>query len=155
MAGAGVRAGVGTRMTHEIDLTSRAVYTYFEAEKLRFSDTDMVGHVNNVAFAALLESGRTAFGQVHLHPHMPGGVLIVMARVEIDYRRELHWPATVDIGNRIVAIGRSSYAIGQGIFRGEKCFTTGRTTLVMINRETRKPSPLPDNFRAVLEALAT
>jgi acyl-CoA thioester hydrolase len=140
-------------MSGGIDLSSRAVYSYFEVEKIRFSDTDMIGHVNNVAFAALLESGRTAFGQELLFPHMPPATQVVMARVEIDYRRELHWPGAVDIGCRIVAIGRSSYVIGQGIFRGEVCITTGRTTLVMIDRETRKPMALPAGYRSVLEAL--
>ncbi len=140
-------------MTDPIDLTSRATYSYFETEKIRFSDTDMIGHVNNVAFAALLESGRTAFAHAELFPHMPAAFLVVMARIEIDYRRELHWPGTVDIGSRLVAISRSSYAIGQGIFRGETCITTGRTTLVMIDRATRKPTPLPDDYRAVLQQL--
>lgn len=137
----------------DFDMTRRATFRIFESEKIRFSDTDMIGHVNNVAFAALLESGRTAFGHAHLFPHMPAGDLVVMARVEIDYRRELHWPAMVDIGTRIVAIGRSSYTMGQGIFREDTCFTTGRTTLVMIDRASRRPAPFPDAFRGVLEAL--
>lgn len=140
-------------MSGGIDLTARGAYSYFEVEKIRFSDTDMIGHVNNVAFAALLESGRTAFGQALLFPHMQRGTQVVMARVEIDYRRELHWPGAVDIGSRIVAVGRSSYVIGQGIFRGEVCITTGRTTLVMIDRETRKPMALPAGYREVLEGL--
>jgi acyl-CoA thioester hydrolase len=140
-------------VTDSPDLTSRATYSYFEAEKIRFSDTDMIGHVNNVAYAALLESGRTAFAQAELFPHMPKAFLVVMARIEIDYRRELHWPGTVDIGSRLVSISRSSYAIGQGIFRGETCITTGKTTLVMIDRQTRKATPLPDDYRAVLENL--
>jgi acyl-CoA thioester hydrolase len=135
------------------DLTRRDTYTVFEPEKIRFSDTDMIGHVNNVAFAALLESGRTAFGQANLFPHVPQGALVVMARVEIDYRRELHWPLTVDVGTRIVAIGRTSYVMGQGIFRGDTCATTGRTTLVMIDRQTRRSAALPDEYRAVLERL--
>jgi len=76
-----------------------------------------------------------------------------MARVEIDYRRELHWPGAVDIGSRVVAIGQRSYVIGQGIFRGDECVTTGRTTLVMIDRETRKSAPLPQLYRDVLASL--
>ena len=140
-------------MQPTIDLTSRASYTYFETEKIRFSDTDMLGHVNNVAFAALLESGRTAYGQNMLAHHMPNDVLIVMARVEIDYRREVHWPSTVDIGCRITNIGRTSYIIGQGIFLGDTCTTTGRTTLVIINRQTRRPTPMSDPYRQVLESL--
>ena len=135
------------------DLTRRDTYTVFEPEKIRFSDTDMIGHVNNVAFAALLESGRTAFGHANLFPHVPQDALVVMARVEIDYRRELHWPLTVDVGTRIVGIGRTSYVMGQGIFRGDTCATTGRTTLVMIDRQTRRSAALPDGYRAVLERL--
>jgi acyl-CoA thioester hydrolase len=137
----------------DIDLTQRASFSFVESEKLRFSDTDMIGHVNNVAFAALLESGRTAFGHFHLFPHMPDGYLVVMARVEIDYRRELHWPAVVDIGTRIVAVGNSSYAMGQGVFKGDVCVATGRTTLVMIDRATRRSARLPDAYRALLVGL--
>jgi acyl-CoA thioester hydrolase len=140
-------------MAEPFDLTRRETFAIFEPEKIRFSDTDMIGHVNNVAFAALLESGRTAFGQAHLFPHMPQGMLVVMARVEIDYRRELHWPLTVDVGTRIIAVGRASYVMGQGIFRGDTCATTGRTTLVMVSRETRRSAPMPDAYRAVLEGL--
>lgn len=140
-------------MTMDASLADRASYTSMEAEKIRFSDTDMIGHVNNVAFAALLESGRTAFSHAHLFPHMPAGLLVVMARIEIDYRRELHWPATVDVGSRLLAIGRTSFVIGQGIFSGDVCITTGRTTLVMIDRRARTPCPLPDSYRAVLESL--
>ena len=140
-------------MSAGVDLTTRGLYSYFETEKIRFSDTDMIGHVNNVAFAALLESGRTAFAHAHLFPHMPAGFVVVMARIEIDYRRELHWPGTVDVASRLVAISRSSYAIGQGIFRGDICITTGLTTLVMIDRQTRKSTPLPEEYRAVLQGL--
>ena len=143
----------GDCFVSDIDLTSRSSFSFIESEKLRFSDTDMIGHVNNVAFAALLESGRTAFGHFHLFPNMPDGYLVVMARVEIDYRRELHWPAVVDIGTRIVAVGNSSYVMGQGVFKGDLCVATGRTTLVMIDRTQRRSARLPDSYRAVLEGL--
>ena len=113
----------------------------------------MIGHVNNVPFAALLESGRPAFSHAHVFARVKQSMLVVMARVEIDYRRELHWPARVDVGTRIVAIGRSSYAMGQGVFLGDACVATGRTTLVMIDRQTRRSTPLPDEFRELLKDL--
>ena len=136
------------------DMAQRGSYEYFETEKIRFSDTDMIGHVNNVAFAALLESGRTAYAHAKLFPHMPGELVGVMARIEIDYRRELHWPGAVDVASRVAGIGRSSYVIAQGIFRDETCITTGRTTIVMIDRQTRKSAPMPEAYRQVLAALA-
>jgi len=137
----------------ELDLTLRTTYQFFAGEKLRFSDTDMIGHVNNVAFAALLESGRTAFAHAHLFPHMPAGMVVVMARIVIDYRRELHWPAAVDVGSVLSRIGTRSYEIGQGIFLDDTCVTTGRTTLVMIDKVTRKPVALPEDYRRVLAGL--
>ncbi len=147
MAGAGLRAARGDGVSEAFDLARRASYGFFFRENLRFSDTDMVGHINNVAFAALLESGRTMFTHRADYPALPEGVQMVMARVEIDYRLELHWPGQVDVGTRPLSVGRSSYRLGQGIFRGEDCVTLGRTVLVLIDRATRRPVPIPDAQR--------
>ena len=139
-------------MTGEIDLTDRRVFQHWYQEKLRFSDTDMIGHVNNVAFAALFESGRVNFTRSGVIQHMPEGVLVVMRRLELDYRAELHWPAEVDIGSRLLRIGRSSFAIGNGLFHGDSCAATAVTTLVMIDRETRRAAPIPEMVRTGMEA---
>ena len=138
-------------MSSEPDLSQRTTYGFFFRENLRFSDTDMVGHINNVAFAALLESGRSMFTHRPGYPRLPQGLQFVMARVEIDYRMEVHWPGQVDVGTRPLSLGRSSYRLGQGIFRGEDCVTLGHTVLVCIDRATRRSAPLPDAHRAWIE----
>lgn len=138
-------------MTPGPDLARRGTYGFFYRENLRFSDTDMVGHINNVAFAALLESGRSMYTHRADYPPQEHRVQIVMARVEIDYRMEVHWPGQVDVGTRALSLGRTSYVLGQGIFRGEECVTLGRTVLVCIDRQTRRPMPVPDSLRAWLE----
>jgi acyl-CoA thioester hydrolase len=137
-------------MSGTIDLTDRVLYRFWHKENLRFSDTDMNGHVNNVAFAALLESGRTAYTHGGHFPRFPAGCQVVMARVEIDYRMELHWPNAVDIGTSLLRVGNSSFVLGQGIFRGADCVTTGRTVLVLIDKATRRSAPLPADYRAAL-----
>jgi acyl-CoA thioester hydrolase len=135
-----------------IDLAQRHPYTFWYSEKLRFSDTDMIGHVNNVAFAALIESGRVAFTRSGAIPLMPQDMLLVMARIEIDYRAELHFPAEVEIGSRVLRVGNSSFDIGNAVFHGESCAATSRTVLVAIDRQSRKSRALPDDMRAALEA---
>jgi acyl-CoA thioester hydrolase len=129
------------------EVTSRDHYAFWYSEKIRFSDTDMIGHVNNVAFAALIESGRVGFTRSGVLDGLPAGLLVVMARIELDYRAELHWPAEVDIGSRLLRIGRSSFAIGNGVFHGPACKATSVTTLVVIDRETRRSSVIPDAVR--------
>jgi acyl-CoA thioester hydrolase len=139
-----------------IDMTVRSSYAYWHTEKIRFSDTDMIGHVNNVAFAAFIESGRVAFTHSGVIAGMPRELLLVMARIELDYRAELHWPADIDVGSRLLRIGRSSLAIGNGVFKAQTCAATSVTTLVVIDRVTRKSTPIPQAMRASLSAhLAT
>ena len=45
---------------HIFDLANPASFRHWVAEQVRFCDTDMAGHVNNVSIAAYVESGRLA-----------------------------------------------------------------------------------------------
>ncbi len=133
------------------DLADRASYNFFIRERLRFSDTDMIGHVNNVAFAALIETGRVYYTHSGVICAIPKDLLVVMRHIEIDYRAELHWPAQVDIGSRVTRIGRSSFAIGNGVFHDDLCAATAVTTLVVIDLVTRRPVEIPQSVREGLE----
>ena len=42
-------------------LTQRSTYSYWLTENIRWSDTDLVGHVNNLSFSTYYETGRTQF----------------------------------------------------------------------------------------------
>lgn len=141
-------------MSAAIDLADKQSYAFWYEEKLRFSDIDMLGHVNNVAYAALIETGRIAFLRDGLRMVLPKGFLTVMVRIEIDYRAELHYPATVMIGSRMMRVGRSSAVIGSCVFKGGVCACTSVTTLVLMEAATRRPAEIAGEMRAVLEAAA-
>lgn len=132
-------------------LQNRENFSHFTLENIRFSDTDMVGHVNNTAYAVYCEAGRVHFGRSLSSEHDAsfGGVL---ARVEINIRAETHFPGTVEIGTGVVRVGRTSYTLGQGLFVNGKCVATAQGVLVNIDKETRRPVPLSDAVRKVLEA---
>jgi len=134
-----------------IDLTERQSFAFWYQENLRFSDIDMLGHVNNVAYAALIESGRIAYAREVLGMNRWPGVILVMARIEIDYRAELHYPAVVQIGSRLMRIGRTSLVLGNSVFRGDLCAATSVTTLVIIDSSTRRPVAIEAAARAKLE----
>lgn len=130
------------------DVTRRETYRIWGKEHVRYADTDAQGHVNNVSFAAYLETGRTVLAQACGMPiGLHNGTHTVLARVEIDYRAELHWPADLDLGSAVVRLGRSSVTVIQGIFRGDLCVATGREVLVMVDTATRRSAPLPDDLR--------
>jgi acyl-CoA thioester hydrolase len=133
------------------DVTRRETYRIWGTERVRYSDTDAQGHVNNVSFAAYLETGRTVLAEACGMPiGLHAGMHTVLARVEIDYRAELHWPASLDLGSRVLHLGRSSVTVIQGIFHGDICVATGREVLVMVETATGRSTPLPEALRVRL-----
>ncbi len=120
---------------------------------IRFADLDPQGHVNNTIFATFFETGRVMFLREPGNALSPPGTTSVLARLDINFLREMHWPGTVEIGTGIEQIGRSSYTFLQAVFHEGACAGTGRATMVMIDMETRKARPLPDEVIARLETL--
>ncbi len=130
--------------------TEAASYRYWVDEHIRFADLDLLGHVNNKAFTVYAESGRAAFLiETGLWvPHAPRQN--VLARLEIDYRRELHYPGTVRVGVRVLGIGRSSFTLGLGLFDGDACAAVAVTVLVRIDSSSRAAVALDADERARL-----
>lgn len=130
------------------DITRRETYRIWGKEHVRYADTDAQGHVNNVSFAAYLETGRIVLAQACGMPiGLHSGMHTVLARVEIDYRAELHWPASLDLGSAVVRVGRSSVTVIQGVFHGDICVATGREVMVMVETATGRPMLIPDAVR--------
>jgi acyl-CoA thioester hydrolase len=123
------------------------------ADTIRFGDMDAQGHVNNTVFATFLESGRVALLRAPGRELNAPGTTSVLARLDIDFLKELHWPGAVDIGTGIAGIGRSSYTFAQAIFHAGVCAATARATMVMIDETTRRPRRLPAEVVERLEML--
>jgi len=131
--------------------TERNSFTSWAFDKLRLGDTDRQGHVNNAVFATFAETGRIEFMRDDLLTLDRAGLGFVVVRVEIDFRGELHWPGKVDIGTRLLAVGRTSWRLEHGVFSGDRCVATAVSVMVTIDAKTRRPTPLPDVLRTWLE----
>ena len=75
----------------------------------------------------------------------------VIVRLEIDFRAELFFPGSVDIGTRVLKIGRSSFRLGQALFSGESCAATGECVMVVLDGNSRKAKPFSPDLRRWLE----
>jgi acyl-CoA thioester hydrolase len=135
-----------------IALTDPAGYRFWVEERIRFSDLDVLGHVNNNAFGVLFEQGRVGLVEAceAFHPDLPW--TMVLARSVIDYLAEIRYPATVRVGVRLLRLGNTSFTLGAGIFTGDTCSATQEGVCVVVDQKTHRPMPIPERLRASLAA---
>jgi acyl-CoA thioester hydrolase len=111
---------------------------------IRWRDIDALGHVNQSVYHELLEEGRGAlFGPLI---DAAGGFDFVLARIELDYRREVrHSDGAVDVVSRVDDVGRTSVTVTNEIRLGDGTLAAeGRSVLVAWDREARRSRPVTD-----------
>lgn len=133
------------------DLTNAAGYPLWITDRIRFSDTDQAGHVNNVAYAAYAETGRLNFMDAHVRSLVQPSHRFIAASVTVNFLRETHYPGEVRIGTGVARVGRTSLTVGQGIFKDDVCVATALGAVVHLDGSM--PIPLTEDMRAALEAL--
>lgn len=123
------------------------------SEKVRFSDTDIQGHVNHLNFHMFLEAGRVeGLHGTQWDLRIPGA-FFVLARTCVDLLGELLWPGHVDVGNRVQRIGSSSLQFHQVLFQNGRCAAFAESTMVQVDSASRKAIPLSDAARKQLTLL--
>ena len=122
-------------------------------EKLRYSDTDRQGHVNNAVFATMYETGRVELFYDRNRPLASVNCTFVVASLTVNYLAEINWPGRVDIGTKVAAVGRSSVTVEQALFQDGRCVATGQSVVVQMNETTRRSQPLDENAIAYLSSL--
>lgn len=139
----------------DIDLTRRDSFQHWVTHTIRYNDQDPVGHVNNAAMATFLEQGRTTLIYPIMARYAGPELEIVLARLIIDYLRELNFPGTVDIATQIVRVGTKSLELAHGVFEGdsETCVATGSCILVFFDPVARTSTAPPADLRDHLVSL--
>lgn len=123
--------------------------------RLRFNDTDRLGHVNNAVFAVMLEQGRSELAvAAELPVEAPGeagGAALVIVRLELDFMREMAWPGDVLIETELARMGAKSFQLRQRLTSGGGLCARATTVLVVMDLATRKATPLTPAWRGSLD----
>ena len=138
----------------DFDLTDRATFHHWSPVTIRFSDQDSLAHINNVALSQYFEVSRTAYVYDVIRkagPEAEKSVEFILARVVIDFVRELHYPGKVDVGARLIRLGNKSMTSGYGIFKGDQCIATSEAVNVFYDMSTRTTMRPPEDVRAILQ----
>jgi acyl-CoA thioester hydrolase len=134
----------------------RGAYKAFRAITTRWMDNDAYGHVNNVVYYSWFDTAVNAHlieqGALDIEKSPVIGLVI---ETQCNYFASVAFPQPVDAGLRVAHIGKSSVRYEVGLFAAGEPATCakGHFVHVYVDRETRRPAPLPDKLRTVLEAL--
>ena len=132
--------------------TTAEGYRYWVDENVRFGDLDLIGHVNNKSYLDYAESVRAPFLR-SIGIWTPGRIeQSVIAHVDIDYLRELHYPNTLRLGAAVLHVGTTSFSLAHGVFCNGVCTGTIVARAVWIDTRSRRPVALGPTEREALMA---
>ncbi len=126
---------------------SRHVYSC----RVRFSDVDVYGHVNNVKYFEYYQEARLALMSSLGREEGDGRFSIVLARIDVDYRRPILFrtqPYAVE--SWISRVGRSSFDMSAEIKDGDTVLSRADAVLVSFDLATQAARRLTDVERDLL-----
>ncbi|MDC0361706.1 acyl-CoA thioesterase [Halioglobus sp.] len=141
----------------ESSLPSRENYKVFYPITTRWSDNDIYGHVNNVAYYSYFDTVANQYlieeGGMDISD---GRVVGYVVNSGCDYHSPITYPEHIEAGLRVDKLGNSSVQYGIGIFReGEdNPAAHGHFVHVFVERAVNRSVPIPELLRAALEKIS-
>ncbi|AZZ96865.1 thioesterase family protein [Pseudoalteromonas sp. R3] len=120
----------------------------------RFSETDVLGHINNTALPVWFEAARTPIFKIFTPDLNPHQWKLIVAKVEVTFKGELFYGQQVEVKTAIEKVGNSSFVILQQAWQHGECCAEGRTVMVRYDFANKTSQALNDREKAELAAYA-
>ncbi|MBL4853611.1 MAG: acyl-CoA thioesterase [Robiginitomaculum sp.] len=135
-----------------------AAYPYTLDIQTRWNDNDQYGHINNAVYYTyfdtlvnnfLIENGLLVLGESE--------IIGLVVETQCQYLAPTSYPETIQAGLRVGKIGNSSARYEIGLFKesDSTLIAKGYFVHVYVNEKTRRPAPISDARRDILQALHT
>jgi len=122
----------------------------------RWADNDVYGHLNNVVYFQLFDTAVNALLiEAKLLDPLKSDAIGLVAQSECAYFQSVKAPDPVEVGVAVTLLGRSSVRYRLAVFAAGATLAAaqGGYSHVYVDRETRRPTPIPDDHRQALAAL--
>lgn len=134
----------------------RSAFGHFTRIETRWADNDVYGHVNNVTYYAFFDTAVNRYlietGALDLEKSAEIGLVV---ETRCNYFAPLSFPEPVEAAIAVERLGGSSITYRIGIFAegAQETAAHGRFVHVYVDRETRRPVPVPDAVRKAVAPL--
>lgn len=136
---------------------TRADFRAWREFSTRWGDNDAYGHVNNMVYYQWFDSAVNAWlVSEGLLDIATGDPIAIVAETRCSYAAPLAFPEPVEVGLAVASLGRSSIRYRIGVFSvdSQMAAAEGEFVHVLVDRETRRPVPIPEKWRTRLETIA-
>lgn len=116
---------------------------------VRWGDMDAFAHVNNATYFTYAEHARIEWlTSVYPEGEADADSGPILASISGEFKRPVHYPATVEVQVTAGDVGRTSLRQGYTLRVDGAVVCEVQAVLVWVSRETGRPVPLPDAVRA-------
>ena len=132
---------------------ARGDYAFFSSTTTRWMDNDAFGHLNNAVYYSLIDSAVCArFVRLGILQRPDARHILMVAESGCRYHGEAKYPDVLDLGVRMARLGGSSVRHEIGVFRdgAAAACAEGFMVHVCVDTGTRRPAPMPADWRAAL-----
>ena len=119
----------------------------------RVSETDGVGHINNVFVPIWFEAGRREIFRIFSPKLDFINWKLALVKVTVEYVDQLYLAEHVDIKTGIEKIGTSSFTIKEEIHQTNRICAKGQAIYVNYNFRDKKSEPISNEIRNRLESI--
>ena len=119
----------------------------------RVSETDGVGHINNVFIPIWFEAGRREIFRI-FSPNLDFvNWKLALVKVTVEYVDQLYLAENVEIRTGIEKIGNSSFTIKEEIYQTDRLCAKGEAIYVNYNFKEKKSETIPNAIRHKLQSV--
>lgn len=122
--------------------------------KVRFCETDALGHVNNTSFFIYLEEARVLFFESIGYSMKMDGWEFILASTKCDFIGQAFFNQKLKIETEVSKIGNKSFHLAHSIIddvTGE-LVARGEAIIVYFNFEMQKSMPIPNELKEALQS---
>lgn len=124
---------------------------------LRWNDNDQYGHMNNAVYYEAMDSAVNAWMIREAGLEVDGAVIGVARATSCEFLESASYPEQLEVDVAVARLGGTSITWDLAILRSGAADRTdpvalGRFTHVFVDRDGRRPVPIPDRIRDAVEA---
>ncbi|MBI2423686.1 MAG: acyl-CoA thioesterase [Candidatus Hydrogenedentes bacterium] len=124
---------------------------------VRWGDMDAMGHVNNAMYMTYLESARIhLFAELGMERPMDDAHIgFALVSVTCNFRQQVQFPATLEIGTAVERIGMRSFHLIHGMFweGTDRLAADSSSVVAWVDYAKGQSIPLSEAMRALLERM--